>query len=196
MKKFDYSDVERLLKVVNPEMYFGFVFRGDGIWLIPPGSDGYRGTDSDYDYEVNKEGEIVLKLSTWSDPLKPYDYSKPVLPLPCTQEELRDFLVRSGLHGMLAPGHEVLVKNLIANEEAQENTNVSDDETSIQESDEELCNRLKRAGLTDKKIALELKRKFPKIYPSRIGRLITGIEGIRVTPEAYRKRGKRLLEIK
>lgn len=62
------------------------------------------------------------------------------------------------------------------------------------ETDKELCARLKLECLDDRSIAEGLKRVFPSITPSRIGRLITEKPGITVTTDAYRKRGKRLLK--
>ncbi|MDG4475647.1 hypothetical protein [Thiovibrio frasassiensis] len=61
------------------------------------------------------------------------------------------------------------------------------------EAEEAMVKQLKEAGMTDKAIAQELKRAFPKINPSRIGRLITG-NGSIVTTDAFRKRGERLLK--
>jgi organic radical activating enzyme len=62
------------------------------------------------------------------------------------------------------------------------------------ETDKQLYDRLKLEGQTDKEIAKELKRVFPEIHPSRIGRLITEIPGTHVETDAYRKRGIRLLK--
>lgn len=61
------------------------------------------------------------------------------------------------------------------------------------EAEEAMVKQLKEEGMTDKAIAQELKKAFPQIYPSRIGRLITE-NGSVVTPEAFRKRGGRLLK--
>lgn len=62
------------------------------------------------------------------------------------------------------------------------------------ESDTQLCDRLKAKGLDVKSIAKELKRVFPEILPSRIGRLLPANPGANVGDSAPRKRGKRLLE--
>ena len=60
-------------------------------------------------------------------------------------------------------------------------------------SDTELCALLKIKGLSPQEIARELKKRFPAINPSRVGRLITAAPGVTVTTDAYRKRGKKLL---
>lgn len=61
------------------------------------------------------------------------------------------------------------------------------------EKDAELCTRLKREGVPDCEIAKELRRTFPNIYPSRIGRLITETPGVHLSTDAFRQRGNRLL---
>lgn len=57
----------------------------------------------------------------------------------------------------------------------------------------ELCERFKSQGLSEKQIAKELKKHFPAIKPSRIGRLLPANPGANITPDAHRKRGERLL---
>lgn len=194
MEDFGYGTVLRLLRVDDPKDYFGFFLKSDGIWLYPPDHERHRYEYREHEY-IYKNGELVASPSQPS-PFENHDYSKPVLPFPCTQEQLRLFLKTSGLDSMLDPEHAVLIENFRTNEGAYQDTNVFDDEKLRQETDEDFCIRLKQEGLTDKEIALALKRKSPKIYPSRIGRLITAQAGTHVTTDAYRKRGKRLLEIK
>lgn len=66
--------------------------------------------------------------------------------------------------------------------------------TKNNETDIELVQRLKLEGLGDKLIAHRLKDAFPKITPSRIGRLITQEPGVYVETETYRGRGRSLLK--
>ena len=63
----------------------------------------------------------------------------------------------------------------------------------IAETDTELCDRLKAQGLDVKAIAREMKRVFPNILPSRIGRFLPAHPGANITSDAHTKRGKRLL---
>lgn len=63
-----------------------------------------------------------------------------------------------------------------------------------QETDKELCDRLKLDGYAKNEIARQLKQAFPTILPSRIGRLITEIPGIHVETDTYRQRGNRMLK--
>ena len=62
------------------------------------------------------------------------------------------------------------------------------------ETDTQRCDRMKAQGLDDKTIAKELKRAFPVLTPHKIGKMITSVTGVTVTPDAYRKRGIRLLK--
>lgn len=76
------------------------------------------------------------------------------------------------------------------------NTNQGESKPGKQahETDKEMVKRLKQEGFENKQIAHKLKDAFPKIYPSRIGKLITEEPGVFVTNGAYRKRGIRLLK--
>lgn len=61
------------------------------------------------------------------------------------------------------------------------------------ETAEQLCERLELEGLSDKDIAKELRRVFPEILPSKIGRLLPANPGAHITGDGHRKRGERLL---
>jgi hypothetical protein len=65
---------------------------------------------------------------------------------------------------------------------------------STQKSPEEFTAELKSSGADDIEIAGQLKRFYPDLLPSRIGRLVTHDPSINVVSDAYRKRGCRLLE--
>jgi hypothetical protein len=62
------------------------------------------------------------------------------------------------------------------------------------ETDDQSCERLKAEGWNKVDIAHELKRAFPSITHSRIGRLITAVPGVDVETGAYSKRVIRLLK--
>jgi hypothetical protein len=70
----------------------------------------------------------------------------------------------------------------------------AEDKTPLFEMYQQLSEQLKDSGLDDKSIAKELKRIYPKILPSRIGRLLPANPGACITSDAHRKRGERLLE--
>jgi hypothetical protein len=63
-----------------------------------------------------------------------------------------------------------------------------------QKSPEDFTARLKSSGADDIEIAGQLKRFYPDLLPSRIGRLTYPDPSIKVVNDAYRKRGCRLLE--
>lgn len=56
-----------------------------------------------------------------------------------------------------------------------------------------LCKDLRMKGHNNQQIARELKKQFPNIYPSRIGRLVTEVPGVHVSTDTYRRRGNLLL---
>jgi hypothetical protein len=62
------------------------------------------------------------------------------------------------------------------------------------ESPDDFTVRLKSSGADDIEIAGQLKRFYPDLNPSRIGRLVTHDPNIKVESDAYRKRGYRLLK--
>lgn len=120
MKLYGHGEVRRLLRVDDPKDYFGFSLKGDGIWLHPPEDKRHRYDYREHDHLYNN-GEPIA-IPSQPGPFENHDYSKPVLPFPCTRGQLRLFLKTSGLDSMLDPDNEVLVENLSANEEDQRTT--------------------------------------------------------------------------
>jgi hypothetical protein len=62
------------------------------------------------------------------------------------------------------------------------------------ETEKQLVDRLKLEGQTEKDIAKELKRVFPEIKNSRIGRLLPANPGSNISNDGHRKQGERLLQ--
>lgn len=62
------------------------------------------------------------------------------------------------------------------------------------ETEKQLVDRLKLEGQTEKDIAKELKRIFPEIKNSKIGRLLPANPGSNISNDGHRKQGERLLQ--
>lgn len=96
-----------------------------------------------------------------------------------------------------AVSYEKYLKNANASDKSLETVDtVGNSSTSIKtrkDAYSELCESLKNQGRNEKQIAKELKKHFPEIKPSRIGRLLPANPGANITPDAHRKRGERLL---
>lgn len=73
----------------NGKIYYGFKIRPDGVYMLPPDHDYHQWS---HDQEGFFEGFDVHDLE-----------KTPVLAFPCTDSELKIFLQKSGLDGMVDP---------------------------------------------------------------------------------------------
>jgi len=96
MNSYGYLDFLKICYVSNPENFFGFVIKSDGVWMIPPDHERYRGLTPD---------ELTPLFKDFST----HNFSTPVLPFPCTHQQLSKFLNKTGLDGMLDPASDLLV---------------------------------------------------------------------------------------
>jgi hypothetical protein len=87
----------------NGKIYFGFKIKSDGIWMLPPGHEYHQ---SNHNLEAFYEGFDVHDLE-----------KKPVLAFPCTESELKLFLQKSGLDGMIDPDVLKDIEDAIASRE-------------------------------------------------------------------------------
>lgn len=96
MKLYGYVDFLKICPVgEEKENWFGYVIKVDGVWKIPPDDAMYR-------LVSQKELEAIFIGVT------DHDFSKPVLPFPCTRQQLISFLRKTQLHIMLDPDSELL----------------------------------------------------------------------------------------
>ena len=96
MNSYGYLDFLKICYVSNPENFFGFVIKSDGVWMIPPDHERYRGLTPD---------ELFPIFNNFST----HNFSTPVLPFPCTHQQLSKFLNKTGLDGMLDPASDLLL---------------------------------------------------------------------------------------